>query len=388
MATFFVVYQKINSVFYILVQEKIEEQRKAAEEAKNNSKPDELRLNLNQLNDGDSFTEMQGPQESTSRTKSLKELEVKQKLVESENQNLLLKIQFAKEQRLMFQAKSRSEAPRPSAGQKLDENANPIMENESSVDETIQSDVLDCLDSDGISTMKTMSHSIEHEGYLNSREMLKNLEPHQQGVLSVIRLFFQNLAQLPTKIRSGGGQEWKKFVSELEQNKTNIEDVIDFNNREALKMLFVKVGDSTKELFKMCSPSSSIGTLLMMMQWMEQTSTKKLFGTNTCKSVLFSFKILAKQNRQMFQSDVNALASWRSVQDSRNSNREYGRNSFSPYARRGSGGNFGSYGASSRGYTRGNFRGSFRGTRGGRGRGRGSYAGGRGSYGATNTVRE
>ena len=378
------VVKKTNLVFYIIVQEKIAEQRKAAEEDKKNAEAD-LRLNLTQLNGGDSFTEGLGPQESTPRTKSLKEMEVRQKLIETENDNLQLKIKFAKEQRLMFQAKSASEAPRPSAGQKLDINANPIMENESSVDETLENDVLECLDSDGISTMKSMSHSVEHEGYLNSREMLRNLEPHQQGVLSVIRLFFQNLAQLPTKIRTRGGQEWKKFVAELEQNKTNIEDVIDFNTREALKMLFVKVGDSMKELFKMCSPSSSIGTLLMMMQWMEQTSTKKLFGTNVCKSVVFSFKILAKQNRQMFQSDVNALASWRSVQESRTNNRDYGRSGFSPYARRGSGGNFGSYGSSSRGYSRGNFRGGFRGTRGGRGRGRGSYAGARG---AMNTVRE
>jgi len=119
--------------------------------------------------------------------------------------------------------------------------------------------------------------------------------------MSVIRLFFLDLQQLPQNIRSGGGQQWKKFVAEVEQNKTNVEDLMEYNNREALKALFQKVCESMKELFKLCSPSSSIGTLLLIQQWLEQTSVKKLFGTNTCKKVTFSFKILEKQNRQMFQ---------------------------------------------------------------------------------------
>ena len=140
-----------------------------------------------------------------------------------------------------------------------------------------------------------------------------------------------------------------------------------------------------KELFKMCSPSSSIGTLLMFMQWMEQSSVRKLFGTNVVKSVIFSFKILAKQNRQMFQSDVNTLTTWRSVQDSRRGNRDQG---YSPYARRG---NFGGSRDNFRGGHRGNFRGGFRGGQRsfrGNSRGRGSYGGSRGSYGSVNTVKE
>ena len=314
------------------------------------------------------------------------ELKAKERLVEAENKNLELKIKLAQEQRLLRQAKQPMEAPGPSS-KRPSINANFVNDDESSLNETQEGDVLECLETEGVQTIKTMSHSVEHEGYLNSREMLRGLEPHQQGVLSVIRLFFQNLPQLPTNIRTGGGQHWKKFVAEVEQNKTNIDDLIDYNGRDSLKVLFQKVGDCMKELYKMCSPSSSIGTLLMFMQWMEQSSVRKLFGTNVVKSVIFSFKILAKQNRQMFQSDVNSLTTWRSVQDSRRGNRDQG-NGYSPYPRRGSFGGFGGSRDSYRGNFRGSFRGGFRGGRGGRSRGRGSYGGSRGSYGAMNTVKE
>lgn len=377
---------QIKVVHYFLVQEKLREQEeliKDGSEARNLMNEDQ---NSSAPND---LQEINGEKPAVKQSAPFKnkacvaELRAREKLIEKENRNLELKIKLSQEQRMLLQAKESN--PEPSAGRQRDENSNFVNDNES-LDETQDGDVLECLDADGVQTIKTMSHSIEHEGYLNSREMLRGLEPHQQGVLSVIRLFFQNLAQLPQNLRSGGGQHWKKFVAEVEQNKTNIEDLIDFNNREGLKVLFKKVGDCMKELFKMCSPSSSIGTLLMFMQWMEQSSVKKLFGTNICKSVIFSFKILAKQNRQMFQSDVNTLSSWRAVQESRRGNRESG-SSYSPYARRGNSGGYGNSRENFRSNYRGNFRGSFRGSRGGPSRGRGSYGGSRGSY-ARNTVKE
>jgi len=389
----------------VRIQEKLIEQKRLEEEANEarnlmGTGEDDLRINLDnmsQLNQDNSGFQGNPANSSTEKLltpkgkvkggrnkRDLETYEAKSRLVDKENKQLELKIKLAKEQKLLLQAQAASSAPAPSAGKvDINDNFKAVM-NESSVNDTQDGDVLDCVELDGFSTTRTMSHSIEHEGILNNRDMLKMLEPHQQGVLSVIRLFFSNLPQLPVNIRSSGGQHWKKFVAEVEQNKINIDDLIDFNNRESLKVLFQKVGEAMKELFKLCSPSSSIGTLLLMMQWLEQTSTKKLFGTKECKTVCFSFKILEKQNRQMFQSDVNTLASWRSIQDSRRTNRDFGRNNYAaPYARRGGA----SFGGSGRGGFRGNYRGSFR-ARGGRSRGRGSYGGSRGAYGTSNAARE
>ena len=182
---------------YFLVLEKLEEQKRLesqANEERNHMDPENEQnegSNVDhmsefnqedaneQMKPDDNSTEMLMTPKSTKNVEMKEMYQAKERLTEKENKNLELKIKLAREQRLLLQAKTASSTPVPSAGNKLDINDNSkTAGDDSSVGETTQGDVFSFLDLDGASTTKTMSHSIEHEGWLNSRDMLKLLEPH------------------------------------------------------------------------------------------------------------------------------------------------------------------------------------------------------------------
>ena len=351
---------------------------------KEQEEQDRLKLNLDNLST-DSFgvTENSSTARNCMKEKSPEtvEAEAKANLVDKENYNLKLKLDLAREQRAILELKCRAPIPSAGNGNKKDLNANlKFSLDQDSVDSSIDYDILEGLDStDGTTTSKTTSQSVEHIGYLNQRDLLRKLEPHQQGLLSVVRVFFSNFSQVPASIKKQGGKAFQDFVNEIDRLKCGLEDIVEYNPKESLTPFFGKVLASLKEWYKLCNPSQSIGCLLMISQWMEQSNTRRMFGTVECKKVTFALKILAKQNRIMFTSDVNGLSNWKAYSDARKSHRNSG-----PYQQRGS---FSDY----RGKTRGSFRGRGRGASGGyQGQGRSGHRGGyRGGYGeAKNTVRE
>ena len=136
-----------------------------------------------------------------------------------------------------------------------------------------------------------MNTSRIYEGLLNQKKnFLGNLDPAQQAQMTALRLFFKNMTQLPLSIRNEGSAAWTTWVLELENKKMVMDDMCEYNPKPVLQETLEKIQSALDSLVEICKQTSSIGTLYLVQQWFEKESTRKVVGTEVCKSIAFAYK--------------------------------------------------------------------------------------------------
>ena len=208
-------------------------------------------------------------------------------------------------------------------------------------------------------TIKTNFH-----GILNDTVFLRKLDSNANGILSGIRQFFGNLAQLPPNLKQNGASVWVRFCSDLEMNKNVLEDVRKFNTAKDTGENLKNIHSVLVTLYDICRPSSNVATLSRIMLWCKLDSVNKVIGTEKLNMTKFNLEQHSKNGsmKALFAADSARLNVWKQLSSVRQETRSSGSNDYrsKPYHKERRGGRGGRGGRGNRGG---------RGGRGGEGRG-------------------
>lgn len=224
---------------------------------------------------------------------------------------------------------------------------------------------------DDICTQSTSVSKVHYGGLMNNKKFLQSLEFAQKSQVVAARALVGRLETLIERINNSGGQQFEKFVRDLDELLDSLKDMISFIVEKSMQRKVKEIIVVLKALAGLLGPRNSIGCLQHVVKWLQLSSTKQIIGSEKSENLVFTLNLQSKRNRRLFQVQASELMTWKT-------RREMGQRSSGPYG--GASSSRGSFGARGHFNNRGG-RGGFGGRGGYNGGGRGGYnGGGRGGY--------
>ena len=132
---------------------------------------------------------------------------------------------------------------------------------------------------DDFAMTSTNVTKVYYGGLFNNAKFLKGLDFTQKSMIVAARAIVNRLETLIERVNNSGGQQFEKFVRDLEEMLDNLKDMKAFVEDAALRRKIKEISEVLLALSHLLGPRNSIGCLQHVNKWLQLSSTKQIIGS-------------------------------------------------------------------------------------------------------------
>jgi len=164
---------------------------------------------------------------------------------------------------------------------------------------------------DDFAMTSTNVTKVYYGGLFNNAKFLKGLDFTQKSMIVAARAIVNRLETLIERVNNSGGQQFEKFVRDLEEMLDNLKDMKAFVEDSALRRKIKEISEVLLALSHLLGPRNSIGCLQHVNKWLQLSSTKQIIGSEKSENLVFTLNLQSKRNRRLFQVSASELMRWK-----------------------------------------------------------------------------